>query len=166
MAKIKGWIGIFLVFWLVTLAGCGGGGGGGTSGTESAVIPATTKVLDSATTQKLAAVSADQSNVTFSGTTQQLSNVKTGDIIVSGITSTTPEGLLRKVSAIQQNPDGTTTILTDPTTLDEAVQKGSFSFNKSFSPNDVVATKTLAKGVNDVPLAISPGSFSITLTNK
>ncbi|HEY3307723.1 MAG TPA: carboxypeptidase-like regulatory domain-containing protein [Desulfuromonadaceae bacterium] len=160
MIKLKLFAGIILTFCLFLLASCGGGGGGGSATT--AVIPATTKVLDSGTTAKIASVSSDQTTVAFSGTTTQLNNIKPGDTIVSGITSATPQGMLRKITAIQHNPDGTTTLLTASATLEEAVQKGLFSLKKEFSTSDIVSAKTLAKGVTSA-LQVSPGTFSVSL---
>ena len=164
MGRLKGSI-LSLLFWLLILAGCGGGSGGATTASGSAVIPATTKVLDTGTLAKISTISPDQSAVVFSGTTAQLNNIKTGDVIVSGVTPSTPEGMLRKVTAIQAAPDGTTTLLTSTATLEEAVKKGSFSLKKEFATNDVVSAKTLANGVTVSPLQLSPGTFSVSLDN-
>ena len=147
---------------VLLIAGCGGGGGGATV-SGSGTIPATTKVLDASTLAKIATISADQSAIVFSGTTAQLNNVKPGDIIASDVTPSTPEGMLRKVTAIQSTANGTTTVLTSAATLEEAVQKGSFSLKKEFSTTDVVSAKTLAKGVSVAALEISPGALSVSL---
>lgn len=155
------------------LAACGGGGGGG-SPSAQAVIPSTTKLLDSSSTSKVAAVSSDQSTITFSGTSSGIASLKTGDSLILGVTQTTPKGLLRKINGVQTNPDGTVTVSTEATSLEAVVQSGSFSEVKNFGDADVVNIQVLDAGVTlsnsaakqtakQTPLQASLGKFSLNL---
>jgi len=161
MTKIKTFAGIILTFCLFLLASCGGGGGGGRAA-NTAVIPATTKVLDSGTTAKIASVSSDQATISFTKSTPQLETVTTGDIIVSGTSATVPEGMLRKVKEIQQNGDGSITVLTGPAALEEAVQNGEFSVSRKLRPGDIVSPGATAK---TAAAEVSLGSFDVPINN-
>jgi hypothetical protein len=157
-------LGLFVAV-VFSLVGCGGGGGGGTTTVSgSTVIPATTKVLDDSTSTKIANITPDQSMITFSGTNSQIGNLRSGDVLILGVTPTTPEGMLKKVIGLQQNSDGTTTLQTGPATLEDAVQKASVRYSKSFTDSDVVSDITVAKGVRKaLPLSMSAGAISLLL---
>jgi len=86
---------ILLVIAIFMLSGCGGGNT--TVQTVPAVIPSTTKVLDSTSINKLSAISADGAQLTFSENTSQVSSLSTGDIVTSGVTSSIPSGFLKKL---------------------------------------------------------------------
>jgi carboxypeptidase family protein len=154
-----------LLLCITFIAGCGGGGGAGNTATGGAVIPATTKVLDSGTIAKLAGTSTDMSTLNFSETSSQLATVKQGDVIVSGITEKTPQGMLRKVASLQQKPDGTTTVLTAPAALEEAVQEGEFSMSRKLGPADVVSPGTAARVGKTAAAEVNLGSFDISIDN-
>jgi len=152
-----------LLLFIIFIAGCGGGSGGGNTATGGAVIPATTKVLDSGTIAKLASTSADMSTLNFSEKSSQLATVKPGDVIASGITEKTPQGMLRKVTGLQQKSDGTTTMMTAPAALEEAVQEGEFSMSRKLGPADVVSPGTTAKVGKTAAAEVNPGSFDISI---
>jgi formylglycine-generating enzyme required for sulfatase activity len=154
------------------LSSCGGGGGdGGGSGITtvngSTVITPATKVLDVGATANIATIPPDQSTVSFkSGTNSQIDNLKSGDVLVLGVTPNTPEGMLKKVTGVQKNSDGTTTVQTGAATLEDAVQQASVSYSKTFTNSDVVSETTVAKGVSKaVPLAIDAGTISLLLND-
>lgn len=148
---------------LCMMTACGGGSGAAAVGGD-AVIPTTTKVLEDSSTTKIASISSDQTTITFSETTPQIGNLKAGDVLVLGVTPATPEGLLRRVTGVQKNPDGSTTLQTGPASLEDAVEKGSVSYSKEFTVNDVVSEVTTAKGVGKaLPLTLDPGEFSLEL---
>ena len=114
------------------LTGCGGGGGGGGeeagsrggvgSGSQEILIPATTKVLDGSTMQHLSSISDDGLVYTFDQATAALNAVSPGDAIVSGVTSSTPNGLLRKVTSVSQS-GGQMVVYTEDATIEDAIQK-------------------------------------------
>jgi inhibitor of cysteine peptidase len=143
------------------LSGCGGGGGTTTtSGTT--VIPVTTKVLDDNSLTKIATIAADQSSITFTETTSTIGNLRAGDVLVLGVSPATPEGLLKKVTAVQRSAEGITTVQTGPATLEDAVQKASVNHSRAFSASDVISDVTVAKGVRKA-LPLTAGSDSISL---
>jgi formylglycine-generating enzyme required for sulfatase activity len=113
------------------------------------IIPDTTRPLSSETTQNLSSVSADGSVFTFSQTTPELAALSPGDVIVSGPTTLTPDGFLRKVtqvSAATYSSNGQVVIHTEATTLEEAVQQGSCSLHHILTPSEMKLSD-LADGV-------------------
>ena len=152
------------IFGLLSACGGGGGGGGTTTVNGNTVIPDTTKILDGSTSTKIASIAPDQSTVTFTGTTSQIDNLKSGDVLVLGVTPSSPEGMLKKVTGVQKKSDGTVTLQTGSATLEDAVQKASVSYSKTFTDSDVVSEVTMAKGVSKVaPLSMSIGTISLQL---
>jgi len=95
------------------------------------IIPPTTKVLGAATLRNLAPSVAGGAVVgtgqgltlTFTRATATLRTVKSGDVIVSGVTPMTPYGLLRKVTAV--TTQGARVIIqTAPAKLTDAITQG------------------------------------------
>ncbi|MBU2503694.1 MAG: hypothetical protein KJ879_01420, partial [Nanoarchaeota archaeon] len=80
----------------------------------------------------------DEDRITFSGSPQ----FSQGDIISSGITEETPEGILRKVESISGN-----VVYTEQATLEEAVKRGNFKFSGKITP-DGVNKNAARKGVS------------------
>lgn len=99
------------------------------------IIPDTTKVLTGTTLTNLAAISDDQSVYTFSGTTEQLSALRQGDLIV-GISDLAPDGFLRKVESVTTQGDQVL-VRTQQGTLAEAIETGSLSLTQELLPSDV-----------------------------
>ena len=155
---------ILLILLCLTLSSCGGGGGGSTSvQTTPAVMPSTTKVLDSTSVTNLSTISSDGSQLTFSGTTSQINSLSVGDVVASGITSSTPSGLLKKVSSINQS--GNQVIInTSNVTLEESIKSGTWSITQSLGANQVVKAVKAANGVtlND---STSLGTFTVSLND-
>lgn len=89
---------------------------------ENAIVPATTVVLGNTTLSYLSSVSADESTLTFGQTTRQLSSLSVGDVIASGVSKLTPDGLLRKVTNIVRSNNGTV-VDTAPATLEDAIEE-------------------------------------------
>lgn len=101
----------------------------------AAELPMATKVLNQDTLDELDAVSVDKSTVTFSASTPELDFMEAGDIIAIGITSETPEGLLRKVTSISTS-GGSVILQTGPASLEEAITNGSLDISRSISQVD------------------------------
>jgi len=154
---------IIFVIFLLLFAGCGGGGGSTTVQTTSAVMPATTKVLDSSSLGNLASVSSDGSQLTFSGTTPQISSLNIGDVVASGTSNAAPSGVLRKVTSISTSGNQVV-VTTTGVTIEEAIQQGSWSVTSSLDSNQAVTVVSVAKGVKIKSSAIL-GNFNVSINN-
>lgn len=88
---------------------------------ESPKIPETTQVLDEVTLNALSGASVNSSTLSFESTTEQLSSLSVGDVIVCGVSNVTPYGLLRKVTDIVTD-DNQMTVETVNATLGDAIQ--------------------------------------------
>ncbi len=77
-----------------------------------------TTVIDSATNSRL--IGIDSSKLVFSSKTEKTNNIKVGDVIISGISSQTPQGYLRKVTNINES-NGNLTIETEQALLTDAI---------------------------------------------
>lgn len=168
MNSKKNWLKIFSFFLLMVLfASCSGGGGGGmdntTIQTSPAVIPSTTKVLDNSTVNNISSVSPDGAQITFSGTNSQIDSLEVGDVVASGSSSSTPSGLLRKVTSIDKTGNQIVANTTG-VTIEEAIQKGSWSITQSLNSNQVVKTVSVAKGVK-LAKSASLGKFDVSINN-
>lgn len=137
-----------VVFLLGLLAGCGGGGGdGGIAGDEYApIIPETTKVLDDATFSNLSSISEDKKTLTFSAATDLLDSIKTGDVIVVPESDLAPDGLLRKVSSVNQAGNGIV-VETEAATLTEVIEQGAIDYSETLTAGDIEEVVTLHEGI-------------------
>lgn len=113
---------------------------------ENVSIPSTTKVLDESSTRYLTSISADNSVLMFSGISPDLRSLSVGDIIVIGITSATPNGLLRKITNVSI-VGNSLVVETSQATLEDAIEKGSITIDKQLSPNDIQSAITSSRGV-------------------
>jgi len=140
-----------LVFGFCACSKGGGGrvdgGGGGGSDVE---IPSTTKVLSGSTTQHLSSISPDGVTYTFSQSTSELESLSPDDIIASGVAENAPYGFLRKVTSVS-TVGSDVVVQTSDATLEEAIQNGTITISKTFSPADVVSDVPLSAGVTVVP---------------
>ena len=122
------------------------------------IIPDTTNVLSKATTQYLTSVSGDGSVFTFSQMTLELTAVAVGEVIVSEPTPLTPNGFLRKVTAVSDT-SGQVEITTIQATIEETIQQGELHIHHVLSPEDV-QNALLANGVSLVKRTAQPkGEF-------
>ncbi|MBI5638885.1 MAG: SUMF1/EgtB/PvdO family nonheme iron enzyme [Nitrospirae bacterium] len=109
-------------------------------------LPPTTKIMDAQSVQQLVNVSSDISTFTFSGSTPQIMALKTGDIINIGVTSLTPNGALRKVTATASQGDQVM-VQTIQATIEEAIENGKILLSRTLSPNDVASSQAHREGV-------------------
>ena len=123
--------------------------GGNPNNDYYAIIPDTTKQVDSTTEDSLASISADKSILTFNYSTEQLEDLESGDVLSLGVSTLTPEGLLRKVLSVE-NSGGNVIITTKQATLEDAIEEGHIGF-----------TETLGSG-ELIPRVLSPGLRLIT----
>jgi len=105
------------------------------------IIPETTKVLPADTLQDLVAIS-ESGVFTFTQGSAALDNVSIGDVIVGDVSPAAPAGFLRKVSSIS-TPNGAVVLVTESATLEDAIQQGSISLSKRFTPADIVSMTTI-----------------------
>jgi formylglycine-generating enzyme required for sulfatase activity len=122
------------------------------NGYLSPIIPDTTRVLPEETTQHLSNVSED-GVFTFTAITPELAALAPGNIIVGEPTAAAPYGFLRKVASVE-HVDGQVNVTTTFAALEDAVEQGAFVFNRTFSPDDIMAISTI-DGVSVYPLTSS-----------
>lgn len=106
------------------------------------IVPESTSILTNVSNQFLVSISADSTQFVFSQTTPELNRVDPGDIIVSDMAATAPNGYLRKVLA-KQLVNGQVVLTTAPASLEEAIEQTSVSFNYQFSPDDIMEATAL-----------------------
>ena len=114
------------------------------------IIPQTTKVADASTLTALSASQVDKNGhgtMKFSSDSPALANLKVGDVMVGGPTSVTPNGFLRKVTAITRE-NGQTDLETIQANLTDAISQGSLRAKTDLTPSDVQSTTTAFKGVS------------------
>lgn len=122
-------------------------------------LPEYTKVLTESDISKIRSVSEEQ--VIFSESV----NYTNGDIIVAGVSSSTPNGILRKIIRMSPNK---TTFQTRQASLEEAVKNGSVTAQKGFSGTDAIsftggisAPKSLVDFNLDIGLYDTETDFSL-----
>ena len=105
------------------------------------IIPETTEVLSETTTDELISVSPDGVTYTFDQMTPDLTELDPGDIMVGDVSTAAPYGFLRKVDNVAQI-GGDVIVMTEPTTLEDAIQQGSLSLSKRLTPADIQTAVT------------------------
>lgn len=125
-------------------------------------VPATTKALDDVTIQKISSVSSD-GTITFSENTLQLMLLAKNDIIAVGITTATPNGLLRKVTDKQIT--GTNVVVTTAeATMVDAFRSVSLSMRQTLQPDATAPVTALAQGVTYRNLVIDKNAGPVQNT--
>ena len=114
------------------------------------IIPDTTKVLAPSTMDDLSAIEGSGAVLTFSQDATQASALEAGDVVVSGITSDAPNGLLRKVVSVQDD-GGHTVVHTTQASLSDAVGQASLDYHADLKASDVAHAVALTDGVTFGP---------------
>ena len=83
------------------------------------------------------------------------------DIIGAGISSQTPEGILREVTSV--SPDKKT-VYTTQATLEQTVSKASLSFSRSLYPSSIISSR-LVEGASMAQANAVGFNFSVDLNN-
>ncbi len=117
-----------------------------------AIFPERTKILDSVATAALSSVSTGDSVLVFSTATLPLETLQPGDILLSGVTSHTPRGLLRKVVSVSQSAAGVV-VTTGPASIEEAVAMADLELGKTIAAQDIRRFVPALPGVSLVPKA-------------
>ena len=102
------------------------------------------KAIDAATTQNLSSTSGG--TLIFDGTTPYLDALKSGDVIMGGVTATTPYGLLRKVTTVTAN-GSRITVETAPASLEDVIENGEFIINEALTASNITSYVPLKAGV-------------------
>lgn len=123
-----------------------------TSAVDTTLSP-NAKAIDAATTQNLSSMSAG--TLVFSGTTPYIDALKPGDVILGGVTATTPQGLLRKVTNIAIN-GSQITVETSPASLEDVIENGEFIINEALTASNITSFVPLKPGVALVRQAMGP----------
>ncbi len=110
------------------------------------LIPDNTKVDDDSAAQNLSSVSEDQSVLTFDQNTPYAKSLQPGDVIVSGVTDATPDGLLRKVTNVSTG-GSEITVETSEATLEDAIEDGESNLDQPLTANDIESFVPLIEGV-------------------
>jgi len=100
-------------------------------------------VLSEDSLAQISSVEDYTGNINLSGTTFEIDSLKPGTIIISGITDSTPQGLLRRVTG-HYNKNVITTI---DVSLDQVVDNYSFSSTQKLTPKNL-SSVSLAKGIS------------------
>lgn len=155
---------VFAFIVVIVMAACGGGGGGNsTVETTPATVPRTTKILDSPTLTNIAAISFDQSQITFNSATPQTDALDVGDVIATGVSAAAPSGLLRKVTSIDRS-GSEVVVNTTGATIEESIQDGSWTLAADLDSNQPVAALRVASGVR-MSKGNQLGKFELAIDN-
>lgn len=129
------------------------------------VIPDTTKVLSDDTTDHLTSVSPDGSVLTFSESSEELKELKPGEIIVDDPSPAAPDGFLRKVVDTSRS-GGKMVVEATEATLEEAIAEGEVNFKTTLEPASIEQTTFLAgTTLNQSPEVAEGMSFNYNLNN-
>jgi hypothetical protein len=126
------------------------GGAGG-----DIVVRAGTRLL--AADDLAALTGVDENVLRFRGQPADLAALAPGDVVVSGLSRTTPHGLLRKVTAVSHTGDGLV-LMTEPATVTDILSQGTISVHAAPSGREVAAVQNVARGVHLSHRAYAAGS--------
>ena len=129
------------------------------------IIPETTNVLTSESTNQLASISEDGTTYTFAAISSELQRVDVGDVIISGVSDAAPYGFLRKVTSRQTQGSGLK-LVTEQATIEDAYQQVSVSLQQTLTPEGLQGFSALP-GVTLVqsPNGVNAGDFKFQLNN-
>ena len=113
--------------------------------TPDVTVGPTTIVLTDTSLAALSGVHTDGS-LTFTNPPPQASALKAGDVLVAGISASTPSGLLRRVTSVTTS-GSTTTVATSPAALDQALSDGELALGSTLSAAQVTSFQPSHAGV-------------------
>ena len=99
-------------------------------------------MVTSAVANHVDSISSDRSNIVLKGPSV-LDSVRAGDILVSGVTDVTPDGMLRRVVDVSRS-GGAVSIKTDQASLNDVVHDGRFTLDTLLSFQDVRSSSLLS----------------------
>jgi Fibronectin type III domain len=129
-----------------------------TPATAGATAGSKTVVLSAASLATLTLVGTDGSLV-FTSPTTQVSSIAAGDIVVAGVSSATPAGLMAQVTSVTSS-GSTLTLATTPASLDQALSAAGFGITSQLTQSQVTSFTAARAGVKLLPAASAPASAS------
>lgn len=114
------------------------------------LIPSTTRVMGEETARLLDGVDSD-GTLHFAGVDEFVASLAPGEVIVTGVSLATPNGLLRTVRTVEFDGSGAT-VFTEGALLTDAVHRGSFAFSGALDAGDIAETSMTMSGVTVLPL--------------
>jgi Bacterial Ig-like domain (group 2) len=112
---------------------------------QTAVIPNTTKVVDTNTGAKLTEITPG-GTLKFNGSSDTLTQLQPGNVIVSAPTTAAPDGFLQKVKTV--NKVGSEVVVeTEPALLTDAISDGKASGTTPLGAANLRSSKALRAGV-------------------
>ncbi len=115
--------------------------------TGDVIVAENTRVIDQQTRSAITSIDTIDFTITVNGSSDIISNLKVGDILVDSASAQAPYGYLRKVTAISNTKAGEVVINTGQAKLTEAVNKGSISFNTGQLKMSQIESYWLSDGV-------------------
>lgn len=100
-------------------------------------------VLDDNNLNNILSYSSNTGIIVFNSVSSEVSSLSKDDILVAGISNSTPYGFLRKVKSVSEDKK---TVQTQQATLEEAIEEGGLYFEKRLKP-DKNFKMDLEKGV-------------------
>lgn len=146
--KIKSLLAIIL--FIITLISCGGSGGGNDN-SETITPPddSSTKIKENVkiVTKPEEEIKYVSQNEIVISRSQFSENLKPGDVIVTGVSTYTPYGLIRKITTTKTDGNNIIVKTTDDARITDAIEKGSVSISKALVPTDIRESQSL-RGVS------------------
>jgi hypothetical protein len=112
---------------------------------KTAVVPPTTTVVDPATQAKLTEITPG-GTLKFSGSSDTLTQIKPGNVIVSAPTTAAPDGFLQKVKTVNQ-VGNEVVVETEPAMLTDAISEGEASGTTALGVANLRSSQALRPGV-------------------
>lgn len=111
------------------------------------IIPETTKVITSNEKIVIENYNTENGSIELSNITLEESGIKTGDVLVAGITNKTPLGFLKKVKSIEE-VNGKLIINTENAEINEAIEQGRINVSIDLKSEDVINGFTNHKNIS------------------
>ena len=131
-----------------------------------AVVKSAVHVLDAADASLLEPP-PDGASLVFGGRTRRLDRVAGGDVIVVGVTPSTPQGLLRRVVRVVESPSEVV-FVTEPATIEDVFWSVRATERVRMFDVDVQRLIPMSEGVSISPrstLSFSPGPIAVDLVD-
>ena len=154
---------ISAMVFVATLVSCGGGNKGGKETNEITYkLPESTKQVTQENESAVTEISKDQSEIVLDAKSNLGSSVKEGDVLLFGITSKTPRGLLRKVVSRQEN-GSSVALKTEQATLEDAFENLHLKMTRDLKPGELESTSTSLSGLTILEAPLNVGG---TMSNE
>ncbi|WP_457641060.1 BACON domain-containing protein [Persephonella sp.] len=161
----------FILLFAFFFVSCGGGGGG--SGKDSGgnnqdsdqpVISQNAILFNQETTDNIESIDKENKRITLKTKTSQISEVKTGSIIVIPMSNITPDGMLIKVSSITESGNKIV-IQYEDAYLTELIEDGEINIPQTELTESDIDTIELEDETSDTNIKVLPGQISKQSSN-